>query len=92
MLMIAVIAGILGASAEAPQATTTKVKVDGSSYRVRVRGDEVEVASKSLFAIKSLDSQESMRQAVAKATGCRIVDELRISTTILQGRLACGPQ
>ncbi len=90
MLLNAVIATMLSLSAEPARATTTKVNIDGSTYRVRVRGSEVEVASKSLIAIKSLTNRDRMRRAVTKATGCQITDELLVSTSILQGRLACA--
>ena len=90
MLMIALIAGVLGIGQVPAQATTKKVVVDGASYRVRVRGQEVEVAAKSLFAIKSLENRDRMRRAVTLATGCQIGDELRVSAAILQGRLVCG--
>lgn len=90
MLLVALIAGALGAPQEPTHATTKKVVIDGSSYRVRVRDQEVEVAAKGLIAVKSLNSRDRMRRAVTEATGCQIVDELPISASIMQGHLSCG--
>jgi hypothetical protein len=88
MLMIALAAGLFLAQ-EPTEPTTKKVVIDGKNYRVKVRGQEVEVASKGLVAFKSLDGRDRMRRAVTAATGCKIVDELPISSSILQGRLLC---
>jgi len=90
MLLLTIIAALLASSPQgAPKSVTTKVKVDGASYRVRTRGAEVEVASKGLIAVKSISHRDRMRRAVKVATGCEIIDELTISPSIMQGRLSC---
>ncbi len=67
----------------------TFVQVDGSRYRVTVRGSDVEV-TKQAFAVRySLAERDRLREAVKLATGCRIVDELAPSAK-LKGRLACS--
>ena len=92
MFMIAIAVGLLASDPATIQTVTKKVTIEGARYRVRVRGDEVEVASKSLVAIQTLNSRDRMRRAVAEATRCRLVDELQLSASILQGRLDCGVQ
>lgn len=89
MMLAAMIVAMMSDMPQRPDAATTRVQVEGSTYRVRVRGSEVEVASKRLLAVKSVANRERMRRAVIEATGCQIIDELVLSPSILQGKLSC---
>jgi CRISPR/Cas system-associated protein Csm6 len=55
------------------------VKVEGKSYRVLVREDEVKVFQKSFIAgqkVKgSTEQRAQMRQAVQQVTGCKLTDD-----------------
>lgn len=55
------------------------VKVEGKSYRVLVRDDEVKVFQKSFIAgqkVKgSTEQRAQMRQAVQQVTGCKMTDD-----------------
>lgn len=64
------------------------VQVDGNSYRVEVRGEEVRVFQKAAFTKRSLERRDKMRRAVVIATGCRIVDDYWLDTRI-EGALVC---
>ncbi len=62
-----------------PAEVNQTVKVEGKSYRVLVRGDEVKVFQKALIAgqkVKgSTEQRAQMRQAVNQATGCKMTDD-----------------
>lgn len=81
---------LLATAALAAEKVERKVTVDGSRYRVSWRGDEVEVASKGLIAVRSLRSRDRMRAAVLSATGCKLVDEMPVNAAVIQGKLDCG--
>ena len=86
-MMVLAMALALGAEGDA---TTTKVKIDGQTYRVTVRGDRVEVANKSVIVAREpLRERDARRRAVAEVTGCALSDELR-QGSILLGRLDCA--
>ncbi|MFZ3484283.1 hypothetical protein [Sphingomonas sp. 3-13AW] len=73
------------------QAGTSKVEVDGKTYRVTVEGESVVVARKSMLVRYDIEERDRQRLAVEKATGCRIADELPSSDARLRGRLVCSP-
>lgn len=62
-----------------PAEVNQTVKVEGKSYRVLVRGDEVKVFQKALIAgqkVKgSTEQRAQMRQAVNHVTGCKMTDD-----------------
>ncbi|MFZ5701357.1 MAG: hypothetical protein ACOY4P_08390 [Pseudomonadota bacterium] len=62
-----------------PAEVNQTVKVEGKSYRVLVRGDEVKVFQKALIAgqkVKgSTEQRAQMRQAVNQVTGCKMTDD-----------------
>lgn len=71
----------------------SKVEVDGSTYRVFVRGREVKVFNKSAITAigggRSVDRRDAMRQAVRQATGCEIKDDFW-RNQVLAGELDCS--
>jgi hypothetical protein len=83
-------AAIILASAQTPPARDTFVDVDGARYRVTVRGNEVTVNKKATVVRYSIKERDAQREAVRRATGCRIVDELAGSAR-LRGKLDCSP-
>lgn len=91
---VALCAGaILASAASVPAAgkdhTTWKVKVDGSSFRVTLdKHGVLNVVNKAFFTGRSMDVRDKMRQAVTKATGCQIVDEMWFDAK-LKGRISC---
>lgn len=84
MIML-LIAGLLAN----PSTQERHVKIGGSTYRVTWKGNRVAVAKKSLIVFKSLDQRDRMREAVQAATGCKLVDEMPVNASILEGKLAC---
>jgi len=68
-----------------------KVDINGSTYRVSVKGDVVTVAKKSLFVAMTIDERDAQRAAVRKATGCNIYDEIANGAR-LKGKLNCAPK
>jgi hypothetical protein len=68
---------------------THRVEIDGFKYRVAVEDSAVLVANKGLVVTYSLDERDRQRQAVKKATGCNIVDELPSNDGRLRGKLDC---
>lgn len=68
--------------------TNSITKVDGSTYRVEVRGEVVRVYQKAVISKVSMDRRAKMRKAVIQATGCNIVDDYWRETS-LEGMLAC---
>lgn len=85
MVLLALVAAWAG-----PIATeTTKVRIDGQTYRVTVNGDRVEVANKSIIVAREpLLERDARRRAVKEVTGCVLRDELRQGGVLL-GRLDC---
>jgi hypothetical protein len=76
------------AAAHPPQKANIKAVVDGSTFLVRVRGDQVVVANKAMFVAQTMDLRDKMRTAVQQATGCQITDEIWLETK-LGGKLNC---
>lgn len=71
-----------------PARKTYHVKVEGSSFRVTVKGDTVIVANKAMITGRTLEVRAKMRLAVKAATGCQITDDLWFDA-VLKGALAC---
>lgn len=69
---------------------TSKVEVDGKTYRVTRQGDAVVVARKSLIVAFDVAERDRQRAAVRKATGCSVVDELPSQDARLRGKLDCS--
>ena len=90
--MILAALAIAGATPAAmPPGGTTRVDVDGRTYRVTVKASgEVVVASKRTMLGYSLDERDRQRAAAVKATGCRVVDELQEGDARVHGRLDCA--
>ena len=65
-----------------------KVEVDGKSFRIEVRGDEVEVYPKGIFAAQTPKQRSRMKQAVTDATGCDIGDPYWEETRLV-GEFVC---
>ncbi len=65
-----------------------KVKIDGKTYRVEVKGRTFEAFDKSIFTGQSPERGEKLRQAVRQATGCAIKDEYWVAAH-LTGLLVC---
>jgi len=76
------------AAADHPKGRTIKAKVDGSTYRVTVHGQDVEVANKAMLVVRTLETRDQMRRAVKSATGCEVVDDMWAGNVLL-GKLAC---
>jgi hypothetical protein len=68
------------------------VRIRGRRYKVEVKGRRVWVTYKAMIARFDADTISDMRQAVATATGCQIVDTTREAVT-MYGTLNCdaGP-
>lgn len=80
---------LANSSTSAPQRTTIKVRIADGTYRVTVKGKEVEVANKSAFTHRGIESREVLRDAVTKATNCRILDDYWEGAKLV-GRLECS--
>lgn len=65
-----------------------KVKVEGSTYRVKVKGDIVYVASKAMIAATNPHARDRMREAVRQSTGCNLVDDYWADARLV-GKLQC---
>jgi hypothetical protein len=79
----------LAALAEPPAKTEIKVKVDGTTYRVLTRGDEVVIANKSFMTRRSPSQRDAMRKAAKDATSCEIKDDYWEGSRLV-GKLMCG--
>ena len=94
MISLAVAAAILLSPAQHKQdappvhRANYKVKVDGKTYRVTVRGRTVEVANKAIVTTRSPEGMTRMREAVSVATGCKMVDGFWVGN-VIQGLLTC---
>lgn len=79
------------------QASERKVnqlaEVDGRTYRVAVKGDEVHVFDKAFGWKQSPEQRNRMRRAVVLATGCYIThDYWAVGQGRLKGSLDCSQQ
>ena len=80
-LIIAVLIAspILIASPAMAKESSTKVEVDGNTYRVFIRDDEVKVFNKSVGAFmkmgRSTERRDQMREAVKRVTNCNLVND-----------------
>lgn len=76
------------ALATASDTVNHKVKIDGKTYRVEVKGRTVEVYDKSIITGRSPERGDRLRRAVKEATGCTIKDEYWAAAH-LTGLLSC---
>ena len=77
----------------APPKVDHFVKVEGRTYRVRVKGNEIRVFDKGIAWKKSLEQRERMRRAVNLATGCHLTDDYWAEgDPYLTGFLDCSGQ
>ncbi len=76
------------AGSAAAKKTEHKVDVDGATYRVVVDGDVVTVSKKSFVVAYSIKEREAQREAVKRATGCQVFDEIPNGAK-LRGKLQC---
>lgn len=88
--IILTVALAMASTAAAAQKTTTKVEVDGKTYRVTRSGETVVVARKSLIVAFDIAERDRQREAARKVTGCAVVDELPGQDGRLRGRLDCA--
>jgi hypothetical protein len=72
------------------QKHTINVNVDGSGYKVKVKGDSVWVSIRGIAMVGDpLVRRKQMRQAVRDATGCEVLDDQLDINMHLIGRLDC---
>jgi transcriptional regulator of nitric oxide reductase len=67
----------------------TKVDIDGATYRVLVRNEEVVVARKAFMTRRSPEEREAMRAAARKVTGCELGDAYWEGSRLV-GKLSCS--
>jgi len=72
----------------APATINHKVRIDGKTYRVEIKGRTVEVYDKSIITGRTPERGELLRQAVRQATGCVLKDGYW-SGAHLRGLLDC---
>lgn len=87
--LAALAAGAALISAEPADQVSKVVEVNGAKYRVTVKGAAVEVKKKKFFVRYDMAERDAQREAVAKATGCRAVDEMPGATS-LRAKLDCS--
>ncbi len=77
------------AAAGSPAAQVThKIKIDGALYRVTVKGEDYEVARKSLITTMSTAERDRMFKALEKVTGCKSFRDW-MAANVLMGKLDC---
>ena len=67
----------------------TKVDINGGTYRVLVRDEEIVVARKAFMTRRSPEEREAMREAARKVTGCEMGDAYWDGSRLV-GKLACN--
>lgn len=75
-----------------PASINSKVDINGYTYRVVVRGDEIRVISKTIasqFRGRSVERRREMLSAAEKVAGCPMVHEFWVEN-VLVGEMACA--
>ena len=80
---------LASASAVIAADSTTKVDVEGQTFRVTKAHGEIIVAAKGFIVRKSPELSRRMHQAVEQVTGCKLANEVWTGNT-LRGDLACA--
>lgn len=87
-LVVVEVALLVGLPGQASAKTTWKTKVEGTTFRITLDGDVVNVVDKSIFTGRNMDVRDKMRAAVLQATGCEIVDEMWFDAK-MKGKFRC---
>ena len=88
MIAVSLLFASLPLLPEEPSKRRLKTEVDGSRYKIVVRGDQVEVLNLAILTGRTMVDRDRRRIAVRQATGCNITDEMWFDAKMI-GTLTC---